>query len=142
MHLVEDAQFFLVLAGGWAVGSLTICRAKYGQDWFDPWLLMMKVVGLLALMPVVVNERAMLYAWWAAAPFLVSISVISTAAWGLAWWTRRRRTQDAIFELELRGDAKESRDVGKSSRGLFYWGAASLVLLVSSLIVAAIRGQK
>ena len=141
MHFVEDAQMFFSVMGAWAIGSLGICRVKYGQDWLDPWLLMMKVVGVLALMPVAMNERATLYAWWAAAPFLVSISVISTAAWGLAWWTRRRRTQDAIFELELRGEAKESRDFGKS-RGLFYWGAAILVLLLSSLIVAAIRGLK
>jgi hypothetical protein len=137
IHLIEDIQFCLVLAGGGSLTALAISRVKYGNDWVDPWFAMTKAVSALALAVVVFNERAMIYAWWAAAPFLVSMSLGSTFAWGVAQWALRRKTEDKVLSLELRGDLKESTNRGIYSRMLFYWGMASLFLLLFSIIVAA-----
>jgi len=141
-HLVDDAQIFLALAGGWAVASFAVCRAKYAEDWFDPWFTMAKVVSVLALAAVAENERRTIYAWWSAAPVLVSTSAVSTIAWGLTRWNLRRRRQDTVLDLELRGDAAgEGNNLAGSPRVLLYWGVANLVLIVSSFVVAAIRGR-
>jgi hypothetical protein len=63
--------------------SFSICRVKYAQDWFDSWLLITKMLSILGLAAVAASEHEIIYDWWAAAPILVSISMISTAAWGL-----------------------------------------------------------
>jgi hypothetical protein len=74
---------------------------KYAQDWFDSWLLINKMLSLLGLAAVAASEHEIIYDWWAAAPILVSISMISTAAWGADPMDRSPKNARRNFGLVL-----------------------------------------
>lgn len=135
-YLRDDIQIFLVLAVGGSLMALAACRLKYGRDWLDPWLMLTKFVTAFGVAIVALGEHAMIYAWWAAAPLLVSVSVLSVSAWLMTWWILRRKAQDAVLDLQFTNHAMGH---DKSSRFLFYWGIVSLVLLLASLTVAILR---
>lgn len=138
-HLTDDIQIFLVLGVGGSLTALAVCRVKYGADWLEPWLTLTKYFSALALAVVAVGEHETLFAWWAAAPFLVSISVVSGLAWLTTGWILRRKSQDVVLDLESIGSAKEATNRGRSSAWMLYWGFASLVLLLASFLVAMTR---
>jgi len=139
-HLTDDVQIILVLGLGGSLAALAVCRVKYGADWLEPWLTLTKVLGGLALAVVAVGEHEAIYAWWAAAPLLMSISVVSAFGWLVTRWILRRKSQDVTLDLELRSARSGSISHGKS-QFLFYWGLASLALLLVSFVVAMTRVQ-
>jgi hypothetical protein len=137
-HLTDDIQIFLVLGAGGSLAALAVCRAKYGADWFEPWVALTEFLSALGIAVIAVGEHAIIFAWWAAAPLLVSISIASVFAWLLTGWTLCRKSHVAL-DLELRGSTTETTNRGGFSRWMFYWGFASLVLLVASFVVALTR---
>ncbi|SRR5581483_629396 len=138
-HLIDDIQIFLVLGVGGSLTALAVCRVKYGADWLEPWLTLTKYLCFLALTVVAVGEHETLFAWWAAAPFLVSISVVSGLAWLMTGWILRRKSQDVVLDFESISSAKETTNRGRSSAWMLYWGFASLILLLASFLVAMTR---
>ena len=138
-HLTDDIQVFLVLGLGGSLAVLATCRVKYGQDWLEPWLTMTKYLVALAISVVAFGEHTTIYAWWAAAPFLGSASIVSIIAWMMTRWILRRKSDDEVLDLDLAGSASAATINRKSSRWLFYWGLASLALLLVSFVVAIIR---
>ncbi len=140
IHLTEDAQIVIALVGGWMGASLNVCRLKYGKGWFDPWLAMSRVAGVIALGLIAENERAMICAWWAAAPVLASTCLLSAGAWLTTIWILRQKSQSTILELGLVSGSE--RAAGKAKRlapWLCYWGMTSVALLVASFATAAAR---
>lgn len=138
-HLTDDIQIFLILGVGGSLTALAVCRVKYGAEWLEPWLTLTKSLSALALAVVGVGEHETLDVWWAAAPLLVSISLVSGFAWLVTGWILRRKFQDTVLDLESRGSATEATSCGTSSRWMFYWGVASAVLLLASFAVTIAR---
>jgi hypothetical protein len=138
-HLIDDIQICLVLAGGGSLTALAISRVRYGEDWAGPWLIMTKVLCALALAVVAVGERAVFWDWWEANSLLAPITLTSVAVWATVRCIFKRKTQDAVFDLELRGDARKTMPDRKSSPWMLYWGLLNLALLLTSLILAVTR---
>lgn len=141
-HLKDDISILLILGGGGSFTTLAMCRVKYGVDWFEPWLILTKCFSALALAVIAFGEHRVVYTWWAAAPFLVSSSVTSLGAWLITGYILRRKSQDEFLDLGLSGSETGAANRQTSSRWMFYWGGATLVLLLASFIVAGTHGAK
>lgn len=100
-HLVEDLQFAAVLGGGGSLISLAICRIRYAEDWLSAWLAMTKAFGFLAIVGIAASEHGSIPNWWSRAPFSASASVLSSAAWGLTVWLRKRNRYSELTDLRL-----------------------------------------
>ncbi len=138
-HLTDDIQILLVLGLGGSLSALAVCRVKYGEDWLEPWLTLTKLLVALAIAVVAIGEHAMIYAWWAAAPFLGSVSVVSVSAWLMTRWILRRKSQDTVLDLELGGSASGGTIHRRSYWWMIYWGVVSFALLLASFVVAMTR---
>lgn len=140
-RLTDDIQILLILGVGGSVTALAVCRVKYGVDWLEPWLTLTKFLGALAVAVIAVGEHESLYSWWAAAPLLVSVGVGSGFTWLMTGWILRRKDQNTVVDLESGGSASKATSHETSSQWMFFWGVASVVVLVVSLVVAIARAR-
>jgi hypothetical protein len=130
----EDIQFFIILAGGGSLTALAVCRVKYGKDWYDPWLTITKVLGLLGLVVVAINEWRALYTWWSEGPILVSVLLLSFAGWGFTAFLRRSKAQPSYVDLGLGNNEMSNTKRKFFSRPLALWGAINLCVLLYSVV--------
>src|SRR4051794_3664088 len=77
-----------------------------------------------------------IFAWWAAAPLLMSVSAASIFAWLVAQWMLRRKSRDALSYIESSRAGSGPRNRGRYFRWIFYWAFVNVFLLLASLVVA------
>ena len=118
--------------------ALALCRVRYGADWFATWLTFVRWIVGVALADVAFIERKLLYSLWLAAPFLISLTLASVSAWVIVRWRLRKGNEEVLFRLALKGDTTNVSGNQKEFRGpLLYWALINIVLLCSSIVLAA-----
>ena len=119
-HLTDALQILLVLGVGGSVTALAISRVRYGDDWLDPWLIMTKAFGCLALVVIAVGDHEAIQGWWQNAPVPPSAFLVSSIGLALTLALRRTQRQVSIVDLPADGNSaakKRSSGLGRSSYG-------------------------
>jgi hypothetical protein len=132
-HFTDDLQLLLVLGVGGSVTALAISRVRYGDDWLDPWLLMTKAFGCLALLVIAVGEHEAIQGWWQNAPVSASASLVSSIGLVLTAAIRWKQRQPSIADLLADGN-NTAEKMKLWSWPFVLWGAATLSAFLYSVV--------
>jgi hypothetical protein len=130
-HFTDDLQILLVLGVGGSVTALAISRVRYGDDWLDPWLILTKAFGCLALLVIAVGEHEAIRGWWQNAPVSASAFLISSIGLVLTVAIRWKQRQPSIADLLADGNTAEKTKLW--SWTFVLWGAATLSAFLYSV---------
>ena len=96
MSFSEAIEFILVFLGCGSLIALGISRIKYGADWLDAWLLVVKALSILTVIVVGAGEYSSIYPWLSNKPVLVSCILALSALFGVVIWTIRIRARKRL----------------------------------------------